>query len=270
MENTVEVENDTETLAAFEASFSASPTETVEPKVETVEAKVEPEIVVKEEAKEAPATALSEQQLKLLAAIPELERRLTQQVDRVSGNYGEVKRLLDTMQKAAATPQSAAVFDASEDSLDQEFPELAQGVAAKIAKAMSSVQTGMTAEQFETMYQARREVEKAETFSTQLSTLKKAHPDHIEIQQAPEWTPWLNTLNESQRDGVMNSFDPYYVSSMITRFKTYRDKQVADATKDKQRVERAVSPSGVQPRGSSTITEDEAMRKAFNEALHST
>ena len=265
MENTVKVENDTETLAAFEASFSASPTETVEPKVEE---KVEPVVEAKTEPVATPA--LSQQQLQLLAAIPELERRLTQQVDRVSGNYGEVKRLLDTMQKAAATPSSAAVFDASEDSLDQEYPELAQGVTAKISKALSSLKTGMTAEEFESAYLARKERDESETLSKQLSTLKKAHPDHIEIQQTPEWTPWMNTLNESQRDGVMNSFDPYYVSSMITRFKTYRDKQVADATKDKQRVERAVSPSGVQPRGSSTINEDEAMRKAFFQALHET
>lgn len=291
MENEVPAatEDTTAMQNAFAAAFNPETTETkVEPKVEqkvepkaepTAESKVEPtveptveqKVEQKEEVTPAAPPTLSEQQIKLLQAIPELERRLTQQVDKVAGNYGEMKRLLDSMQKAAATPKSAAEFEASEDGdvLDEQYPELAQGVAAKIAKAMAKTQAGMTAEQFEAAYQQRREQEKAQTLQEQLAALRKVHPDHIEIQQTPEWQPWLQTLTEAQREGVLHSFDPYYVSNMISRFKSYRDKKQADASKDKQRVERAVSPSGVRPASPSTINEDEAMRQAFAAALAS-
>jgi len=269
--------DDTEMATAFAASFTPASAETkVEP---TVEAKVEPaaesapveaKAEVTPEVTPAPPT-LSEQQIKLLAAIPELERRLTQQVDKVAGNYGEMKRLLDSMNKAAATPKGAAEFEASEDGddLDELYPELAQGVSAKIAKAMAKAQTGMTPEQFEAAYQQRREQEKAETLQEQLTALRKVHPDHLEIQQTPEWGPWLQTLTDTQREGVMHSYDPYYVSNMISRFKTYRDQKAAAASKDKQRVERAVTPNGVRPTSPSTINEDEAMRQAFAKALSS-
>ena len=261
--------DDTAMAQAFAASFSeadvaeAKPEE-AKPVVDTVVEEVKAEVTP-----QAPP-ALSEQQMKLLQAIPELERRLTQQVDRVSGNYGEIKRLVDEMKKASATPKGAAAFEASPDSdaLD-EFPELAQGVDAKIARRLATFQTGMTPEQVRAQYAEERRQEKEAELSQQLATLQRVHPDHIEIQQTPQWEPWLKTLDASDREGVMQSFDPYYVSSMISKFKAYRDRKVAEASKDKLRVDRAVSPNGVRPTSPSTINEDEAMRQAFAQALTS-
>ena len=270
--------DDEATEAAFIAASSPDASAPVEPvkaePVAEVEVVVEKEPVAEVTPPVAPpATGLSEDQLKLLSAIPELERRLTQQVDKVAGNYGEMKRLLDTMQKAAATPRGAAEFEASEDGdyLDRELPEIAGGVAEKIEKAIAKIPAGLTseqlAEQFDAMYKARRKQEDVETNNELVAALEKAHPDRFEIQKTPQWGQWMESLTDAQRQGVMHSRDLYYVSGMISKFKSYRDKQTALAEKSKQRIESAVTPSGVRPTGPSTITEDEAMQKAFAAAL---
>lgn len=257
---------DAETEAAFTASFN----DAAEPiAVAPATAEVAQDLDEKQELQATPtappASGLSEDQIKLLSAIPELERRLTQQVDKVSGNYGELKRLLDTMQKSAATPQGAAAFDASADGnyIDEEFPEFANGVNAKIQQAFSKIPAGITAEQFEAMYAQRRQHEDTEKRNELIGILEKAHPDRVEIQQTPQWAQWMDGLTEYQRASVLGSEDPYYVSGMLSKFKAHRDKQAQASIKSKQRIESAITPNGVRPSGPSTISEEEAAQKAF-------
>lgn len=253
---------DAETEAAFAASFD-SVSDPIAPTPSTAEAEPEPEDKPEPQATPTapPASGLSEDQVKLLSAIPELERRLTQQVDRVAGNYGEVKRLLETMQKAAATPQGAAAFDASTDGdyIDEEFPELASGLNAKIQSAVAKLPAGITADQFESMYVARRQQE----YNEKLSLLDADHADRIDIQQTPQWKQWFEALPDYQQRSLVNSDDLNYVSGMLSKFKSHRDKQAQASIKSKQRIESAVTPSGVRPAGPSTISEEEAAQKAF-------
>lgn len=264
--------------AAFAASFvSDNAPQADAPATAAAEAVADAAPQPEEVKQEAPATppapqipaALSDEQIKLLSAIPELERRLTQQVDRVAGNYGEVKRLLETMQKAAATPQGAADFDASKDGdyIDREFPELAGGLKSKIDEAVSKIQSGITADQFEAMYAERRKHEELEHRNKLINVLESKHPDRFDIQKTPEWSQWRDGLTPYQRDSLENSEDPYYVSSMLSKFKDFRDKRAVADKKSKQRIEGAVSPNGVRPTSPSTITEEEAMQKAFAAAL---
>lgn len=258
--------------AEMEAAFNAVSTDVQEPTAEPAqEAKTEAkaaeetQVAEPEEPKAAPVvppSGFSEDQLKLLSAIPELEKRLTQQVDKVAGNYGEIKRLLDTMQKAAATPQGAAHFEASADAdeLEREFPEIAMGVQDKINRAFAKVPQGMGAEQLEEWY-ANREAVK---YQGLVKILDTAHPDRIAIRESPEWKQWISSLPDYQQVSVINSDDPYYVSSMISKFKLHRDKQASLQEKSKQRIENAITPQGVRPSGPSTISEDEAAQKAFD------
>lgn len=217
----------------------------------------------------APAPSAAEptaEQKYLNAAIEAMEQRLNSRVDRVSGNYGEVKRALDDMKKAAATPKSAAAFDGSEadDYLSKEFPELAGSVQAKIDEALKTVQTGFTAEQFEEAYQKRRQSEEIAEMNARVAVLDKAHPDRFEIQKAPEWAAWFGALAPHQQEALVNSPDPYYVSGMLSKFKSHRDKASLEAKKNQKRVEGAVAPAGVRPASQSTKTEEEAAQAAFD------
>lgn len=273
--------NDAEMEAAFAASFNGAS----EPVVE--QAKQEPEVDAnadanaekvedkdekepgKKDTQQAPPAAptLSEDQLKLLAAIPELEKRLTQQVDRVSGNYGEIKRLLEDTKKAAATAKSATEFDASADGdyIDKEFPELAEGIKAKISQAVGGIKPTMTPEQFEEMYVARRKAEETAKRNELIEILNKNHPDQLEIIATPEWKAWADSLPPHQHQSLHNSQDPYYVSGMISKFKSHRDEQAAKAKKSQKRIENAVTPNGVRPVNPTTISDEEAAQKAFED-----
>lgn len=252
--------------AAMEAAFAAvdaAPEATPEPVVEkAVEVAPNEEKPVEAAPLAPPTSGLSEDQVKLLSAIPELERRLTQQVDKVAGNYGEIKRLLDSMQKAAATPQGAASFEASPDGdyLDREFPDLSPGVQEKIDKALAKVPAGISGEELENWYANR----KANDYQELVKILDAAHPDRIEVRESPAWKAWVENLPSYERMQVMNSDDPYYVAGMISKFKDYQTTQTSLAVKSKQRIENAITPKGVPPAGHSTITEDEAAQKAFD------
>lgn len=278
-ENVAEVSQEEKDNAEMEAAFNeATSNNAAEPVAEPAKpadaAKETPTKTeeVKQENKATPTAPpvpanLSEDQVKLLSAIPELEARLMQQMGKVAGNYGEIKRLFDAAQKAAATPQGAAAFNASSDGdyLDKEFPEWASGIDARIGKAVSKLPAGITAQQFEAMYVQRRTQEDTTKRNEMIQVLHSAHPDRFEIQKTPQWTQWVEGLRADQRSALNNSEDPYYVSGMLSKFKVYRDKQAVASTKSQQRIESAITPTGVRPTGPSTVSEDEAVQKAFDD-----
>lgn len=265
--------------AAFAASEDADKPSGIEPPAqdpveETRQEEVkEPEVVQEPEKAEPAATppALTEDQLRLLSAIPELERRLTQQVDKVAGNYGEIKRLIGDMQKAAATPRGAAEFGASEEmtQFEQDFAEIANPIKQMIEQRFASVNKGISADELEA-YIASREVEQR---NKAIQALDEMHPDRLEILQTKEWGEWMSSLPKYRQTAIAKSQDLHYVAGEIAAFKDHRQtqielakKQAQQDAKNKSRVEKAITPSGSRQSTQSTISEEEAMRKAFAEA----
>ncbi|MFA6204382.1 MAG: hypothetical protein WC710_14485 [Gallionella sp.] len=231
-----------------------------QPATEVHAAEPKTEAKVEEPKQEEPKPALSEDQIKLLSAIPKLEQLLAR-VDKVDGNYGEIKRLLESTKQAAATQKSAAAFESSVDgdTLDQEVPELSQGIQARIESAIAKVPAGMNEEQLQAWYAKQKAADRKEA----VIILDTAHPDRIEIRESTEYKEWLAAMPAYKQHAFLNSEDPYYVSSKLSEFKEYRDNKASAAEKSKQRIENAITPQGVKPKGQSTITDDEAAQKAF-------
>lgn len=265
--NTQEVSQEVQDNVEMEAAFAASVGE-VEPVAKpstVVEAAPEEKPEVKEEPAPAPAQpALSEDQVRLLSAIPKLEQ-LLQRVDKVDGNYGEIKRLLEASQKAVATPKGAAEFEASADGdfLDQEFGEIAAGVQSKIDRSLAKIQPGMTPEQIAEQVNAAAELRENEARSRLVKALDEEHPDRLEILKSAEWSSYLAAMPVPDQRYLMQSDDLHYITRELSKFKDQRAKQVALAAKSKQRIDKAVTPAGVHRAGSSTLSEDEAAQQAF-------
>lgn len=258
---------DAEMEAAFNAASGGDSGQVAEPSA-VVEAAPEEKPEVKEEPAHAPApSALSEDQVRLLSAIPKLEQ-LLQRVDKVDGNYGEIKRLLEASQKAAATPHGAAEFEASEDGdyLDREFGELAAGVQAKIDRSLAKIQQGMTPEQIAEQVNAATELREKTTRNKLIQALDEVHPDRHEVLKSPEWATYLASLPVPDQRYLMQSDDLHYITRELSTFKDHRAKQAVQAGKSKQRIDKAVTPAGVRPASSSTLSEDEAAQKAFASA----
>lgn len=256
------IAQEAEMEAAFEAASSdVKPAETQKTEAEKSEEKIEEKPVEKSAPEAPPAQTLSEDQIKLLSAIPKLEQ-LLQRVDKVDGHYGEIKRLLDETKKASATPQGAASFEASEDGdyLDNEFAEIAVGVQAKIDKALAKIPTGLGQDQLEEALAARENAKRSEM----VKALDEMHPDRIDLLKSPEWKQYLEGLPVYKQTSIMKSQDLYYVSSELSKFKEHLSKQAVQAEKSKQRIEKAITPTGVRPINPSILSEDEAAQAAFD------
>ncbi len=273
-----EVQDDAEMEAAFAASFNGGePDKVIEQEQGgTAVEKVGEEPEAEAEAKPAPAAAATaaeapgtQDQIDLKVTIQELERKLsdmTKVVDRTSGQYGEVNRTLAEMKKAAATPQGAAAFQNSPeaDYIDKEFPELAGGIAAKIKQATQGMGTGMSEDDFEKKYSARREREEIERRNSLIQELHEEHPDRIEIQKTPEWATWFGALPSHKQRALKNSDDPNFLSGMLHKFKESRDKAAKETESNQKRLTGAVTPRGTRPPSPSTKSADEEAQAAFD------
>lgn len=259
---TEETLDNTEMEAAFAASFDEK---TPKPEVKQ-ESKPEPK---PEESPELKG-GLSDDQVKVLQAIPEMEKRLMQQVDRVSGNYGEIKRLLDGMQKASATPQGAATFVESDDGdiLNEFGEDFSKGVDQKINRALQKLQSisqpTIDPKQIEEVISARENAR----IEADIKALDDAHPDRLNVIKTPEWAGWLNGLPEYERVGIMRSKDLHYVSGALSRFKDHMKQAAEQAAqkerKEKERLERAIPTRGTPSAASfQNKTDEEAAQAAF-------
>lgn len=267
--------NETENQAAMEAAFLATT------EGEVTEVPQAPEVLTEKPAVETPPATpeappvetQTADQTALQVAIQALEKRLTQQVDKVSVNYGEVKRQLEAAKKAAATPEGAADADEVWADLRNEFPELsapvAKGVDVAVRRHLQHALAAMpntSPESIEAVIAARETRLRQESTTEDIKLLTKIHPDHKEIFKSPEWSQWLATLPEVRRQKTIATTDLEYVCDRVDEFKQYRIARAKEQAKNKNRIEAAVTPQGARQSGRTNLSEEEEMHKAFLEA----
>jgi hypothetical protein len=219
------------------------------------------------------SSALTPEILAALSSLPNLEKRLTQQVDRVTGNYGEVKRLLDTMQKAnTTTPQGAADAADAWDELKAEFPELADPISKAVGKMMGTRQ-GINPDEVRAMVS-----EAMGGQSVDLAVLDELHPEWKELKANPpaEYQEWLDSLKPASRMRYLKSNDPLHVAEKLDEFDAWRTTRTATAaptaptTETHQastsRLEAAATPSGRSRGSPTTLSAADAFLQAAGEA----
>lgn len=215
--------------------------------------------------------------IEALKILPGLERRLTQQVDRVAGNYGEVKRMLDSMQKDnTATPQGAAdALEAWKDIKEEFGEEMAAKFAAGVDNRLKSVPTISPEE-------VRKIV--AETVGNNsgpdLSVLDELHPGweayitpNGDMSKAPpDYVEWFTSLRPAAKARLISSTDPYHVAEKLDEFFAWRDAKAADKQTESahqastSRLEAAVTPSGRSRGGPTTPSVEDAFRQGSGES----
>lgn len=271
-----EIATEAEVNAAFESGASDEPTSIAAP----VTSEEKPEVTAAPEPA-TPTTApqesnpLTPEILAALSSLPNLEKRLTQQVDKVAGNYGEVKRLLDTMQKAnTATPQGAADAADAWDDLKNEFgSELAESISKAVAKMIGARQ-GINPEEIQALV-----AEAASGNAPDLSVLDELHPEWKELKAnpPPEYREWLDSLKPATRMRYLHSSDPLHVAEKLDEFDTWRATKAAAATtsapatethqaKSTSRLEAAATPTGRSRGSPTTLSAADAFLQAAGEA----
>ncbi|MGH8430375.1 MAG: hypothetical protein ACREUF_08225, partial [Solimonas sp.] len=79
----------------------------------------------------------------------------------------------------------------------------------------------------------------------------------------------LKTMTEDEARAFENSQNPTFVNRKLDQFYDWRNKAAKAETEKQQRLKAALTPQGGARAGQQTMSDEEAERKAFEDAYHS-
>jgi hypothetical protein len=207
--------------------------------------------------------------------------------------YGRLGQLTDeikqlrTSKEAEGKPAAATPVELAR--LKAEYPDLAEVLTEDLAKTLGGLAAkGSDPKQVEDLVNQRVEARAAQLAAEMRdAAVTDAHPnwkqdlftqDLATGQKTPtaDYLAWRKTLSEDEARAFETSTNPYQVIRRLNAFyewKTKAAETAAAATKaqaeKKQRLEQAVTPQGVPRASPPTMSDDEAMRKGFEEGFNS-
>lgn len=261
--------------AAFEAGFSTAsgeeqPPAAVEAPVENeVAQEVAEEVVVEEEVAGVPVSQVRQ----YLADVADMKRQLAESEQHRDRLYGSLGSLKQQLQELASKPQGAGgvkLTSATFKRLSGEYPELANLLAEDLSETVfdngGAQAPAFDAAQLEPML-TQRDAALAERLGRQYEArlLSLAHPDWKTTASSTEFKLWKDMQAPEVRQTLENSWDSQVLGEGLQAFKEWRAQQQSKTVSKKQRLERAIQPSGV-PATSDTATEYDAFVQGFNQA----
>lgn len=228
-------------------------------KAEPVQAAVEetPPAEVEEPEKPQPPT-----QDQLRAELEQFRGQTAAETQKLHGKIGELNRTLQAFQ-AAPTPANSQAHKAALEKLTAEYPELAEtlgplfggaSVPTEVIQQIVQEQVGqIKAETTQTITQLRAEI-----------SLAKAHPDYEEVAQTPEYAKWLASKPADYQKAFNTSWDPKFISTGLTEFKTWKSTVYAKEQQRQARLEGAVTPTGVPNRSQAKLPDSAGLSAGFN------
>jgi hypothetical protein len=246
------------------------------------------------EAAKVALAGLTEDQLKdLLARVPEVERRLEAQMQKVTGKLGEFNRTLQSlqqMQTSGRPSEQATARKIAGDMLKrtrQTYPDLADAIANDLNEIFSMPEAGKPSGQHDTQAQSapaaagptpeqiaqytQARIADAVghvTRQQELKLLSMRHPDFQQVAASADFKLWAESLPAEDRAQVFSSEDALYVAEKLDAFKAFREQAAAQANAKKttaqKRLAQAVAPTSGNPGHTAPIqTEEDAFLAGF-------
>jgi len=301
-ENILTIDESPATIAAEEAAFAASFSETrgetadeevVEPAPAAEEEAVEPSPAPAEPAQPEPVAAkpltiagLTEEQI---TAALNRSSTLQSTVDKMAGRMGQLMQQIEQLRTNPPTTQSAQkAFDVKLDKLTAAFPELGkllaedlQGMQTSAAEPAPALPQGITQEQFDQVLNERLNAtttKMAEKVEEKILTI--VHPDWNELIRTPQFALYRdNVLPAGVGQQLMSSEDSSFIAHHLTGFKAWRDGSTqtnntgttavtevittpAQVTRAR-RLSNAVLPAGGAPAAQAPVTEEDGFAAGF-------
>jgi len=244
------------------------------------------------QATAAPAAASTPEAAPTPAPSPKADdaAEMRAELRKVYGRIGQLNdelRQLKTAKEAEGKPAAATQVELSR--LKAEYPDLADVLTEDLAKALGGLAAkGSDPKEVEDLVNQRVETRAAQIAADlRDAAVLDAHPnwkqdlftqDQATGQKTPtaDYLAWRKTLSEDEARGFETSTNPYRVIRGLTSFYDWKKKAAdaaAAATKaqaeKQQRLEQAVTPQGVPRASPPTLSDDEAMRKGFEEGFNS-
>ena len=187
---------------------------------------------------------------------------LKKQLDKAHGSIGDLNRRFQ--QQAQAAARAAVEVPPEIQQFEQSYPEFAAYV-----KAMGIVpQQSQEAPPAEDPRTAAAELgvpasAEPDPTAIELAVMDRMHKGWREKIASPDFKLWL----AGQPDEDRNTFDTATVADelggVISKFDAWSSARASRQTQGRNRLERAMTPSGNAPRPQAAPTEEEAMRAAF-------
>lgn len=267
--------------AAFEAGYSKASGEEQPP---VVEAPVESVAAVEPEAEVADETTAEEDEIaglpvskvrEYLADVAEMKRQLAESEQHRDRLYGSLGSLKQQLQELASKPLQANAGGVKLTAntfkrLSGEYPELANLLVEDLSDTVfepGGVQPpAFDVAQLEPIL-SQRDAALADSISRKYEArlLALAHPDWKATATSTEFKLWKDMQDPEVRQTLETSWDSQVLGEGLTAFKDWRAQQQAKTVSKKQRLERAIQPSGV-PATSDTATEYDAFLQGFKQA----
>ena len=179
-----------------------------------------------------------EQARELLETVAALKQRDA----KVFGTIGSLKQQLDAI-KSQPTPQAVKLTADKLKRLSAEFPEMAQMLSEDLSEALQggTIDPGQVSELVEQTVSSRLE---QTSRSYEAKFLSIMHPDWKQVVASPEFEAWKQTLDEEERDQLLNSWDAQFIAEKISAHKDWKNKTVQNKQTNQRRLESAITPKG--------------------------
>ena len=259
--------------AAFESSFHG----VAEEKAATIEPVT---AEVKTEAEPAKAEETSKEDAAPQAPSPKVDDHDVHADIRKL--YGRIGTLNDQLQQALKAKESEGkppvLSKIALKRMADEFPEMAHLLQEDIAEAMAGI--GGKPDPVEVEAVAKRIVQD-EVAALRRDAVTDRHenwekdlwvkfPDsNGHGERTPEYSAWLKTMSAEEVNTFESSQSPSYVNRKLDQFYSWKASQSKANTEKQARLLAAVTPTGTAKAGKQTMSEEEAARKAFEDAFNS-
>lgn len=242
------------------------------------------------EAAQTAIAGLSSDQLKeLLARVPDIERKLEAQMQKVTGKLGEFNRTLQQLQTSGRSADSATARKIVVDRLKRTremYPDLADAIASDLsevfntapeatsgqAEAPQAPASGPTPQDIARFVEAKaQEAQRNAVRHYEERMLTQRHPDWVETARTAEFKLWAETLPPDDRQKLVTSEDAIYVAGKLDAYKAFREQQAnrTGARRDgaQRRLAQAVTPtSGGTGQSTPAQSEEDAFLAGFARA----
>lgn len=238
----------------------------------------EPEVKTGQESEpaakpEPKLVSLTEEEANELKAKAGKVDGLESQLRTVHGRFGELNSRLKQIEQHQQPAKDAATASADVGELSRQYHEAVfEGDLEKASDLLVQIQSAnhKPPEDVEgRITQALTE----QAQKTEERLLRMKHPDFVKVLKSDDFSKWTQTMPEAERNELYSSEDGIYLAEKFDAFKEWRTQQSEkkpDNQPDpqaqqqgKQRLERAMNPSGDGSAAQPTVTEEDAIRAAL-------
>lgn len=200
--------------------------------------------------------------------------------------YGRIGALTDEISKLKTSKEAegkpAAATQLELTRMKSDYPELAEILTEDLAKALGGLSAAQADPKAIEEIVSQRVEERVAREAARMrdAVVDDAHPtwrqdlfaeDPVTKAKTPtaDYLAWRKTLSAEQANAFESSTNPYQVVRMLNQFYDWKGKAAKAEAEKQERLKAAVTPTGTSRPASTTLSDDEAMRKGFEEGFNS-